>query len=175
MEVIRASESRILRMLGRPHTNCVKTSIKTWDKRRSLPSFVIQTGVRTPKQHVSASYHILSSWWHDVISLLMSVTYTGAVSWVLMSQSWRTEKEHAESYCTCLQYEADVSIITQIHKLITSVWNTKKMPDQWKESIVVPVHKKGNETDCSNCRGYRCCQCHTKLYQIFFSQSWVRT
>jgi hypothetical protein len=36
-------------VLGRPHTNCVKTSIKTWDKRRSLASFVIQTRVRTPK------------------------------------------------------------------------------------------------------------------------------
>jgi hypothetical protein len=34
---------------GRPHTNCVQTSIKTWDKRRSLASFVIQTRVRTPK------------------------------------------------------------------------------------------------------------------------------
>jgi hypothetical protein len=44
--------------LGRPHTN----RIKTWDKRRSLASFVIQTPVRTPKQHVSASYHIFSSW-----------------------------------------------------------------------------------------------------------------
>jgi hypothetical protein len=32
----------------------------------------------------------------------MSITYTGAVPWVLMSQSWRTEKEHAESCCTKL-------------------------------------------------------------------------
>jgi hypothetical protein len=35
--------------LWRPHRNCVKTSIKTWDNRRSLASFVIQTRVRTPK------------------------------------------------------------------------------------------------------------------------------
>jgi hypothetical protein len=28
--------------LGWPHTNCVKTTIKTWDKRRSLASFVIR-------------------------------------------------------------------------------------------------------------------------------------
>jgi hypothetical protein len=25
-----------------------------------------------------------------------------------------------------------------------------ELPDQWKESIIVPVHKKGNKTDCSN-------------------------
>jgi hypothetical protein len=40
---------KIVHALGRPHTNCVKTSIKTWDTRRSLASFVIQTRVRTPK------------------------------------------------------------------------------------------------------------------------------
>jgi hypothetical protein len=62
--------------LGRPHTNCVKTSIKTWDKRRSLASFVIQTRVRTPKQHVSASYHIFSSWRYDVI-----MTHVDNVHW----------------------------------------------------------------------------------------------
>jgi hypothetical protein len=24
------------------------------------------------------------------------------------------------------------------------------MPDQWKESIIVPVHKTGDKTDCNN-------------------------
>jgi hypothetical protein len=24
------------------------------------------------------------------------------------------------------------------------------MPDQWKESIILPIHKKGDKTDCSN-------------------------
>jgi hypothetical protein len=28
-----------------------------------------------------------------------------------------------------------------------------KLPDEWKESIIVPVQKKGNKTDCSNYRG----------------------
>jgi hypothetical protein len=27
------------------------------------------------------------------------------------------------------------------------------LPDQWKESIILPVHKKGEKTDCSNYRG----------------------
>jgi hypothetical protein len=27
------------------------------------------------------------------------------------------------------------------------------LPHQWRESIVVPIHKKGDETDCSNYRG----------------------
>jgi hypothetical protein len=37
-----------------------------------------------------------------------------------------------------------------IHKLINSVWNKEELPDQWKESVIVPVHKKGDNTDCSN-------------------------
>jgi hypothetical protein len=32
-------------------------------------------------------------------------------------------------------------------------WNREELPHQWKESIVVPLHKKGDKTDCSNYRG----------------------
>jgi hypothetical protein len=27
------------------------------------------------------------------------------------------------------------------------------LPEQWKESIIVPIYKNGDKTDCSNCRG----------------------
>jgi hypothetical protein len=37
-----------------------------------------------------------------------------------------------------------------IHKLIISVWNKKELPEGWKESIIVPIHKKEDETDCNN-------------------------
>jgi hypothetical protein len=39
-----------------------------------------------------------------------------------------------------------------IHKLIHSIWNKEELPDQWKESIIVPVHKNGDKTECSNYR-----------------------
>jgi hypothetical protein len=42
---------------------------------------------------------------------------------------------------------------SEIHKLINSVWNKEQLPDQWKESIIVPIHKKGDKTDCNNYRG----------------------
>jgi hypothetical protein len=41
---------------------------------------------------------------------------------------------------------------SEIRKLIKLIWNKEELPHQWKESIVVPVHKKGDETDCSNYR-----------------------
>jgi hypothetical protein len=33
-----------------------------------------------------------------------------------------------------------------IHKLINSIWNKEELPDQRKESIIAPVHKKGDKT-----------------------------
>jgi hypothetical protein len=34
-------------------------------------------------------------------------------------------------------------LLSAIHKLTNSVRNKEELPDQWKESIIVPVHKKG--------------------------------
>jgi hypothetical protein len=38
----------------------------------------------------------------------------------------------------------------KIHKLVNSIWRMEKFPDQWKESIILPIHKKGDKTDCNN-------------------------
>jgi len=45
------------------------------------------------------------------------------------------------------------TIRCEIHKLIISVWNKEELPQEWKGSIIVPVCKKGDKTDCSNYRG----------------------
>jgi hypothetical protein len=57
----------------------------------------------------------------------------------------------------------------EIHKLIESIWNKEDLPDQWKKSIIIPVHKKGDKIDCSNYQGISL-QLHTKFCPIFFSQ-----
>jgi len=41
----------------------------------------------------------------------------------------------------------------EIHKLIISIWNKEEFPDEWKESIIVPIYKKGDKTYCNNYRG----------------------
>jgi hypothetical protein len=33
------------------------------------------------------------------------------------------------------------------------IWNKEELPDQWKESIVIPIHKNGDKTDWSNYQG----------------------
>ena len=45
------------------------------------------------------------------------------------------------------------TICLEIHKLIISIWKKEKLPEEWKESIIVPIHKKGDKTDGSNYRG----------------------
>jgi hypothetical protein len=35
---------------------------------------------------------------------------------------------------------------SKIHKLINYIWNKEKLPDQWKESIILPSHKKRGKT-----------------------------
>jgi hypothetical protein len=46
-------------------------------------------------------------------------------------------------------------LCSKIHKLTCSIWNREELPQQWKESIIVPIHKKGDKTDCNNyCRIY---------------------
>jgi hypothetical protein len=43
--------------------------------------------------------------------------------------------------------------LSSFHKFINSVWNNEEFPDQWKESFIVPVHMKGDKTDCNNYLG----------------------
>jgi hypothetical protein len=39
------------------------------------------------------------------------------------------------------------TICCAIHKLVISVWNKEELPEEWRESIIVPIYKKGDKTD----------------------------
>jgi hypothetical protein len=45
------------------------------------------------------------------------------------------------------------TLYSEIHRRICSIWNKEELPQQWKESIIVPIHKKGDKTDCNDYRG----------------------
>jgi hypothetical protein len=56
------------------------------------------------------------------------------------------------------------TIRPEVHKLINSILNKEESPEEWKESIVVSVHKKGDKMDCSNCRGISLLSTMYKLF-----------
>jgi hypothetical protein len=45
------------------------------------------------------------------------------------------------------------TLYSEVHKLICSIWNKEELPQQWKESIIVPICKKVDKTDRNNYRG----------------------
>ena len=45
------------------------------------------------------------------------------------------------------------TICCEVDKLIISIGNKEELPDEWKESIIVPIYKKEDKTDCNNYRG----------------------
>ena len=45
------------------------------------------------------------------------------------------------------------TIHCEIHKLINSSWNKEELCEEWKQSITVPIYKKGDKMYCSYYRG----------------------
>jgi hypothetical protein len=44
------------------------------------------------------------------------------------------------------------AIQSEIYTLINFIWNKEELSEEWKESIIVPIYKKGDKTDCNNDR-----------------------
>jgi hypothetical protein len=39
------------------------------------------------------------------------------------------------------------TLLSAIHKLLNFIWNEQELPVQWKDSLIVPIHKKGDKTN----------------------------
>jgi len=58
----------------------------------------------------------------------------------------------------------------EIHKLITSIWKKEELSEEWKESIIVPIHKKGIKQIVIIMGAFHFCQPLTKFYLTSCSQ-----
>jgi hypothetical protein len=56
------------------------------------------------------------------------------------------------------------TLCSEIHKFINYNWNKEKLPQQWKESIIVPIYKRCNKTVVMTM------ELHIKFCPIFFSE-----
>jgi len=80
------------------------------------------------------------------------------VSRVSLRFRWLLEKKRPKSPAID-QISAELikagcrTIHSEIHKVINSIWNNEELPEEWKGSVIVPIYKNGDKTDCSNYRG----------------------
>ena len=38
-----------------------------------------------------------------------------------------------------------------LHSICQHIWKTQQWPREWKRSVFIPISKKGNAKECSNC------------------------
>ncbi|KAI5739997.1 hypothetical protein M8J77_026070 [Diaphorina citri] len=55
-------------------------------------------------------------------------------------------------------------VATTIYQLIKQIWHEKKIPTEWTEATVIPLHKKGDKEDCNNYRGISLLNCTYKIF-----------
>ena len=41
--------------------------------------------------------------------------------------------------------------VKMLHSLCQQIWKTQQWPQDWKRSVFIPISKKGNAKECSNC------------------------
>jgi hypothetical protein len=45
-----------------------------------------------------------------------------------------------------------ITIPSEIYKILNSILNYEELPEEWKESIIVPIYKKGRKTESNDYR-----------------------
>jgi hypothetical protein len=95
------------------------------------------------------------SGWKNYVSQLLNMQSLSDVRQIEIPGSSRLEFEIAiaklkkhKSPCSD-QIPAELiqaggkTLLSEIHSLINSIWNKEELPDQWKVSNIVQIHKKG--------------------------------
>jgi hypothetical protein len=67
-----------------------------------------------------------------------------------------------------LMKAASETLYSEIQRLICCIWNKEELPQQWKESIIVPIYKKGVRLIVIIIEESASYQLPTKFYLTFF-------
>jgi hypothetical protein len=107
-----------------------------------------------------ADSHNILNMWKNYLSQLLNVHNVSDVRQIevhtaepLVPGPSRLEVEIAVAKLKKYKSPGGDQIPAELIPAEISVSNKEELPDQWKDSIIVPVHKKGDRTYCSNYRG----------------------
>ena len=68
--------------------------------------------------------------------------------------SMRSNSAPGEDGVPALAYKhGGVVLHRHLHGLVSKIWEREAIPEAWKTAVVIPIHKKGDRTRCSNYRG----------------------
>jgi hypothetical protein len=44
-------------------------------------------------------------------------------------------------------------LLNRMYELVRQIWEEERIPEEWKEIIIVPIYEKGERDSCENYRG----------------------
>ena len=72
------------------------------------------------------------------------------VKWAIGSSTTNKASGGVEIPAEAVQILKD-DAVKVLHSIVQQIWKTQQWPQYWKRSIFIPVPKKGNVKECSNC------------------------
>ena len=88
---------------------------------------------------------------NDVITHLEPDILECEVKWALESITMNKASEGDGIPVELFQILKD-DAVKVLHSIYQQMWKTQQWPQDWKRSIFIPIPKKGNAKECSNCR-----------------------
>jgi hypothetical protein len=99
------------------------------------------------------SYNILNRW-KNCFCQLLNVHYVSDVrqieihmAEIAIAKLKKYKSPGSDEIPPELIQAGSETLLSAIHRLINSIWSKEELSDQWKECIIIPVHKKGDETN----------------------------
>jgi len=46
-----------------------------------------------------------------------------------------------------------IKLLNRTYELVTQIWEAERIPEEWKETIIISIYKKGDRDMCENERG----------------------
>lgn len=58
-----------------------------------------------------------------------------------------------DGICAEILKAGGIELAKKLHKIILQVWEREDIPEDWRNAIIIPIHKKGDKRDPNNYRG----------------------